>query len=208
MLISIKLNAVQVIKFTGEYNYIVKEGYLNKSNVKLSHRNKYYLSKNHTISHFSAKSRKIMAICILVSFHKVLNNLTRLWWILGKMKQKYNWKKFICVVLWYLCNSGILSVHYRLLTMTHQSKTKHLNWYVMCYLEYGKKYSLMPPGVLPVSAKAPPAATFPGGPGGPGGPGYPEVYKKSMVLCSNRIMYIQNILLLLYFGINYCFDEI
>ncbi len=35
MLTSLKLNAVEVIKFTGEYNYIVKEGYLNKSYVKL-----------------------------------------------------------------------------------------------------------------------------------------------------------------------------
>ncbi len=35
MLTSLKLNAVQVIKFTGEYNYIVKEGYLNKLYVKL-----------------------------------------------------------------------------------------------------------------------------------------------------------------------------
>ncbi len=32
----------------------------------------------------------------------------------------------------------MLSVHYRLLTRTHQSKTENLDWYVMCYLEYGK----------------------------------------------------------------------
>ncbi len=31
----------------------------------------------------------------------------------------------------------MLSVHYRLLTMTHQSKPENLDWYVMCYLEYG-----------------------------------------------------------------------
>ncbi len=30
----------------------------------------------------------------------------------------------------------MLSVHYRFLTMTHQSKTENLDWYVMCYLEY------------------------------------------------------------------------
>ncbi len=45
MLISLKLNAVRVVKFTGEYNYIVKEGNLNKSYAKLGHTNKNYLSK-------------------------------------------------------------------------------------------------------------------------------------------------------------------
>ncbi len=30
----------------------------------------------------------------------------------------------------------MLSLHYRLLTMTHQWKTENLDWYVMCYLEY------------------------------------------------------------------------
>ncbi len=30
----------------------------------------------------------------------------------------------------------MLSVHYRLLTMTHQSKTENRDWYVMPYLEY------------------------------------------------------------------------
>ncbi len=59
MLTSLKLNAVQVIKFTGEYNYVVKEGYLNKSYAKHGHRNKNYLSKNHTKHVFSAKSREI-----------------------------------------------------------------------------------------------------------------------------------------------------
>ncbi len=89
MLTSLKLNAVQVIKFTGEYNYIVKEGYLNKSYAKLGHRNNNYLSKDPAKSRFSAKSRKISAIFILVTFHKVFNNLTTLWRILSKMKQKY-----------------------------------------------------------------------------------------------------------------------
>ncbi len=32
----------------------------------------------------------------------------------------------------------MLSVHYRLLTMAHQSKTENLDWYVMPYLEYCK----------------------------------------------------------------------
>ncbi len=32
----------------------------------------------------------------------------------------------------------MLSVHYRLLTMTHQSKTENLDWYIMLYLEYCK----------------------------------------------------------------------
>ncbi len=63
MLTSLKLNAVQVIKFTGEYNYIVKEGYLNKLYAKLGHRNKNYLSKDHSKSCFSAKAHKISAIC-------------------------------------------------------------------------------------------------------------------------------------------------
>ncbi len=34
-------------------------------------------------------------------------NLTNLWWILSKMKQKYGWKWFLSVVLLYLCHSVI-----------------------------------------------------------------------------------------------------
>ncbi len=63
MLTSLKLNAVQVIKFTGEYNYIDKEGYLNKSNAKLGHRNNNYLSKDHPKSRFSTKFHKISVLC-------------------------------------------------------------------------------------------------------------------------------------------------
>ncbi len=44
----------------------------------------------------------------------------------------------VCVVLWYLCNYVMLSVHYCLLTMTHQSKTGNLDWSILCYLEYRK----------------------------------------------------------------------
>ncbi len=52
------------------------------------------------------------------------------------------------VVLWYLCNSVMLSVHYHLFTMTHQSKTG--NWYIVCYLEYGNKSGSAPhPYTLP-----------------------------------------------------------
>ncbi len=47
MLTSLKLNAVQVIKFTAEYNYRSIWGYLNKSYAKLGHRNNNYLSKDH-----------------------------------------------------------------------------------------------------------------------------------------------------------------
>ncbi len=48
MLTSLKLNAVQVITFTAEYNYRSICGYLNKSYVKLGHRNNNYLYKDHT----------------------------------------------------------------------------------------------------------------------------------------------------------------
>ncbi len=59
MLTSLKLNAVQVIKFMGEYNYRSMRGYLNKSYAKLGHRNDNYLSKDHAKSCFSTKSCKI-----------------------------------------------------------------------------------------------------------------------------------------------------
>ncbi len=59
MLTSLKLNAVQVIKFTGEYNYRSIRGYLNKLYAKLGHRNNNYLSKDHAKSRFSTKFRKI-----------------------------------------------------------------------------------------------------------------------------------------------------
>ncbi len=64
MLTSLKLNAVQVIKFTGEYNYrsMGEGGYLNKSYAKLGHRNNNYLSKDHVKSRFSTKSRKISVL--------------------------------------------------------------------------------------------------------------------------------------------------
>ncbi len=57
----------------------------------------------------------------------------------SKQDEAERWLKVVCiyVVLWYLCNSGMLSVHYRLPAMTNQSKTENLDWYVMCYLGYG-----------------------------------------------------------------------
>ncbi len=89
-------------KCTGEYNYIVKEGYLNKLFVKLGHRNKNYLSKYHAKSRFSVKSCKILAIAILVTYHKVLNNLTTLWWIHHimvncKQDEAEIWLKVVCM---------------------------------------------------------------------------------------------------------------
>ncbi len=60
----------------------------------------------------------------------------------SKQDEAEIWLKVVCMcnpIICYLCNSGILSVHYRLLTMTHQSKTEILDWYVMCYLENGNK---------------------------------------------------------------------
>ncbi len=39
----------------------------------------------------------------------------------------------------------MLSVHYGLLTMTHQSKTEKLDWYVICYLEYGNNMTPFKP---------------------------------------------------------------
>ncbi len=59
MLTSLKLNAVQVIKFTGEYNYRSMREYLNKSYAKLGYRNNNYLSKDHSKSRFSTNSCKI-----------------------------------------------------------------------------------------------------------------------------------------------------
>ncbi len=58
----LKQNAVQVIKFTGEYNYRSIWGYLNKSYAKFGHRNNNYLSKDHAKLCFSTKSRKISVL--------------------------------------------------------------------------------------------------------------------------------------------------
>ncbi len=47
-----------------------------------------------------------------ITLLKLLKNLTNLWWILSKMKQKYGWKWFLSVFLPYLCHSELLSVPY------------------------------------------------------------------------------------------------
>ncbi len=62
MLTSLKLNAVQVIKFTGEYNYRFIWGVSRQIVCETWGGNNNYLSKDHARSRFSTKSRKISVL--------------------------------------------------------------------------------------------------------------------------------------------------